>query len=242
MNNVAALATHRIVTYTRDYAENSAYLRRYMHKLQVILPPVELPKVSPAAVAGFAAQNNPQLRKPVIGMAARLATEKGVEVLLDALPRILETHPDTLVQFAGPYQNIIGEEAYYRRLAPRIEAYKASGNWRFVGSLSPQQMATYYPNLDLLVLPSLNSTEAFGLVQIEAMINGVPSVASNLPGVRQQVLQVGPKHGLAAGDVQRVAVTSQKADQLPCLVRGQLINNVIFERPALAVAAIKAGQ
>jgi len=39
-----------------------------------------------------------------------------------------------------------------------------------------------------LVIPSLNSTEAFGLVQIEAMINGVPTIASNLPGVRQPVL------------------------------------------------------
>jgi glycosyltransferase involved in cell wall biosynthesis len=48
-------------------------------------------------------------------------------------------------------------------------------------------MSTYYPNLDLLVLPSLNSTEAFGLVQIEAMMNGIPCVASNLPGVRQPV-------------------------------------------------------
>ena len=34
-------------------------------------------------------------------------------------------------------------------------------------------------------MPSLNSTETFGLVQIEAMINGTPTVASNLPGVRQ---------------------------------------------------------
>ena len=86
-----------------------------------------------------------------------------------------------------------------------IEKYIASGNWRFVGSLSPEQMAAYYPNLDVLVLPSLNSTEAFGLVQIEAMLNGVPSVASNLPGVRQpvkihgmgQIAPIGDSLGLA---------------------------------------------
>jgi glycosyltransferase involved in cell wall biosynthesis len=53
--------------------------------------------------------------------------------------------------------------------------------------LNPEQMSALYPNLDVLVLPSLNSTEAFGLVQIEAMINGIPCVASNLPGVRQPV-------------------------------------------------------
>jgi glycosyltransferase involved in cell wall biosynthesis len=48
-------------------------------------------------------------------------------------------------------------------------------------------MAAFYPNLDVLVVPSLNSTEAFGLVQIEAMLNGVPCVASALPGVRMPV-------------------------------------------------------
>jgi glycosyltransferase involved in cell wall biosynthesis len=187
MNNLAALTTHRIVTYTRDYAENSPYLRRYIHKLHVIPPPVELPQVTPEEVAAFAGKNNPENRRPVIGMAARFASEKGVEVLLNALPSILKVYPNAQVQFAGPYQNIMGEEHYYQRLSPLIEAYQAKGNWKFVGSLTPQQIAAYYPNLDLHVLPSLNSTEAFGLVQIEAMINGVPSLASNLPGVRQPV-------------------------------------------------------
>ncbi|MEA4908929.1 MAG: glycosyltransferase family 4 protein [Anaerolineaceae bacterium] len=188
MNNLAARYTHRFVTYTRDYAEHSPYLRRYLDKLHVIPPPVELPEVTAAEVAGFCEQNNPQKRRPVIGMAARFATEKGVEVLLDAMPRLLETFPDAMVQFAGPYQNIIGEEKYYERLIPTIRQYEAAGNWKFLGVLDPVQMAKFYPNLDVLVLSSLNSTEAFGLVQIEAMLNGVPCIASNLPGVRQPVL------------------------------------------------------
>jgi glycosyltransferase involved in cell wall biosynthesis len=120
-------------------------------------------------------------------MAARFASEKGVEVLLNAMPRILDAFPNAQVQFAGPYQNIIGEEQYFHRLSPQIEAYQARGSWRFLGSLNPEQIAAFYPNLDLNVLPSLNSTEAFGLVQIEGMMNGVPSIASDLPGVRQPV-------------------------------------------------------
>jgi glycosyltransferase involved in cell wall biosynthesis len=187
MNNLAGIFTHRIVTYTRDYAENSSYLRRFMRKLRVIPPPVELPAVTTEEVAAFAAQANPTGQRPVIGMAARFATEKGVEVLLDALPKVIEAFPNVQVQFAGPYQNIIGEEKYAARLMPVIRQYEQSGHWKFVGVLNPRQMAAYYPNLDVLVLPSLNSTEAFGLVQIEAMMNNVPSIASNLPGVRQPV-------------------------------------------------------
>jgi glycosyltransferase involved in cell wall biosynthesis len=162
-------------------------LNRYLEKLHVIPPPVELPQVSAEKIEAFARANNPTGCRPVIGMAARLATEKGVEVLLDALPKVLEKYPDALIQFAGSYQNIIGEEAYFERLMPAIRQYEQDGNWKFLGNLNPVEMAAFYPNLDVLVLPSLNSTEAFGLVQIEAMMNGVPSIASNLPGVRQPV-------------------------------------------------------
>ncbi len=187
MNDLAAMLSHRLVTYTRDYAENSSYLVRYMSKLDVILPPVVLPEISDQEKKNFGLIHNPGNQRPVIGMAARFATEKGVEVLLKALPEVLKEFPDTLVQFAGPFENIIGEESYFHRLAPVIEEYKKSGNWEFLGVLDPEKMAAYYPNLDVLVLPSLNATEAFGLVQIEAMINGTPCIASNLPGVRQPV-------------------------------------------------------
>jgi glycosyltransferase involved in cell wall biosynthesis len=49
-------------------------------------------------------------------------------------------------------------------------------------------------------VPSLNSTEAFGLVQIEAMMNGVPCVASALPGVRQPVKMHGMGRVAKIGD------------------------------------------
>ncbi|KAF0111532.1 MAG: group 1 glycosyl transferase [Chloroflexi bacterium] len=188
MNQLTAVFTHRIVTYTQDYAEHSDYLRSYFKKLKVIPPPVVLPKVAKEDITAFGKTHNAFNKHPVIGLAARFASEKGVEVLLNALPKILEVLPEALVQFVGPFQNIIGEEKYYEKLKPVIEKYESSGNWQFLGSLNPERMATFFPNLDVLVLPSLNSTEAFGLVQIEAMMNGVPCVASSLPGVRQPVM------------------------------------------------------
>jgi glycosyltransferase involved in cell wall biosynthesis len=175
------------VTYTQDYADNSPFLSRYGSKLTPILPPVELPVPTPEAVSAFAREHHIDERRPVIGMAARLAAEKGVEVLLDALPIILKKYPKAQVLFAGTYQNVMGEQAYSDRLMPRIHEYEQQGHWTFLGNLDPIQMAAFYPNLDVLTVPSLNSTEAFGLVQIEAMMNGVPSVPSALPGVRQPV-------------------------------------------------------
>ncbi len=186
-NNMAGILSNQVVTYTQDYANHSSYLSRYKYKLRTILPPVELPPVDRRAVKAFAETYHTAERQPVIGMAARFAAEKGVEVLLDALPAVLEKFPKAQVLFAGQYQNVMGEKAYADRLMPRIHEYEQSGHWTFLGNLNLVEMAAFYPNLNALVVPSLNSTEAFGLVQIEAMLNGVPCVASALPGVRMPV-------------------------------------------------------
>jgi len=190
-NNMAGLLADHIVTYTQDYADNSSYLARYRRKLTPILPPVELPPPAPGSVEAFAREHHIAGRSPVIGMVTRFAAEKGVEVLLDALPAVLEKYPKAQVLFAGQYQNVLGEQAYADRLMPRIEKYEEGGYWKFLGNLSQLQLAAFYPNMDVLVIPSLNSTEAFGLVQIEAMMNNVPCVASALPGVRQPVTMHG---------------------------------------------------
>ncbi len=186
-NNLAGRLADKIVTYTRDYADHSPYLLRFRHKVETILPPVVLPPALPGSAEALAQRYHTRERRPVIGMAARFASEKGVEVLLDALPLVLEKYPEAQVLFAGQYENVMGEEAYFERLRPRIERYQAEGRWHFLGVLSPQEMDAFYENLDALVVPSLNSTEAFGLVQIEAMLHNVPCVASALPGVRQPV-------------------------------------------------------
>jgi len=189
MNRITGIFTHRIVAYTRDYAEHSPFISKFTSKLEVINPPVIISNVQPEEVKQFKVQFNGERRIPVIGMAARFATEKGVEVLLNAAPEIIKRYPRAVFWFAGPYENIIGEEKYYERLKPRIELLQNNGQWKFLGLLSPRSMAAFYPNLDVLVIPSLNSTESFGLVQIEAMMSGVPSIASDLPGVRQPVLR-----------------------------------------------------
>jgi len=204
-NHLAALLSNHIVTYTQDYADNSPFLSRYKNKLTPILPPVTLPAARAGAIQAFAEAHQTSTRRPVIGMAARFAAEKGVEVLLDAMPKILEKYPKAQVLFAGHYENVIGEKVYAERLMPRIREYQKTGHWKFLGVLNPTEMAAYYPNLDVLVVSSLNSTEAFGLVQIEAMLNGVPCVVSALPGVRRPVQMTGMGKVTPIGDSDALA-------------------------------------
>jgi glycosyltransferase involved in cell wall biosynthesis len=205
MNDLAGRFTHRIGAYTEDFAAHSPYLQRFSDKVRVILPPVELPEASDGEVVDFQQEHNPGNRGPVIGMATRFASEKGVEVLLDAFPRVLARYPDAMVLYAGQYLDVMGEEAYFERLKPTILAHQSQGRWKFLGNLTPSQISAFYPNLDVLVVPSLNSTETFGLVQIEAMINGTPTVASNLPGVRQPPTMTGMGEVVPIGDAAALA-------------------------------------
>ena len=195
-NLTAGRLATRIVAYTRDFADHSPFLSRFSQKIEVIPPPVEVTMVGAEEVSAFRERWN--LRGPVIGMAARLAAEKGVEVLLRALPTILERYPNAQVLFAGPYEQVLGEANYARRLAPEFARF--GRHWTFLGTLDARAMATFFSNLDVLVVPSLNSTETFGLVQVEAMLCGTPAVASALPGVRQPVYQTGMGEVVPIGD------------------------------------------
>jgi len=196
-NRLAAGFADQVVAYTEDFATHSPFLSRYLDKLRVIFPPVEVESTAETAVAEFVRQRR-QTRGPAIGMAARLATEKGVEYLLGALDIILAEHPQAEVLFAGQYQNVLGEEEYAQRLAPLVERFQNS--WTFLDVLEPEQMANFYKACDVTVLPSVNSTESFGLVQIESMICGTPVVASDLPGVRQPVRMTGMGKIVPIGD------------------------------------------
>jgi glycosyltransferase involved in cell wall biosynthesis len=196
-NVLAAQFADTIVAYTKDYATHSPFLSRYLAKVKVIPPPVHVPDVTPDEIAAFRAKWQLDDQR-VIGFAARLATEKGVEIMLEALPRVLQAHPTARVLFAGPYQNVLGEEPYAKRIMPLVEQYQ--DHWTFLGVLNPREMAAFFHNCAVTVLPSLNSTESFGLVQVEGMLCGVPSIASALPGVRQPVTMTGMGEVVPIGD------------------------------------------
>lgn len=202
-NQMAGRLSNAVVTYTRDYAMNSPFLARYMDKkLFIIPPPIALAPADATTLQAFHDKHGLDGR-PIIGISARLAAEKGVEVLLKSLPRVLEVFPTALVLHAGPYKDILGEEAYAQRLAPLIERY--ADHYRLLGTLHGAELTAFYQNLDLLCICSLNSTESFGLVQIEAMRRGVPVAACDLPGVRQPVTMTGMGEVTAIGDSDALA-------------------------------------
>lgn len=221
MNDLAGRNCDQIVAYTEDYAQHSFFLPKFADKIKIIQPPVELPDVTDNEIEEFRTKMNPGQRSPLIGMACRFAADKGVEILLEALPKIIEEYPDCCVFFAGPYQDVLGEGAYYERLKPRLQVYIKSGHWKFLGSLSPREMAKFYRIIDLLTMPSLNRTDAFGLVQIESMMNGKPVVASNLPGIRipvqrhkmGRIVPIGDSRALADAVIETIRAEKEYDDK-----------------------------
>jgi GT2 family glycosyltransferase len=107
----------------------------------------------------------------VIGYAGRLATHKGVDVLLEAVAGL----PDTVLVIAGAGP----EEAALRRRAGERDL---AGRVRFLGTLSGGDLAQFYRDLDVLAVPSRTTrtwVEQFGRVAVEAMAQGTPVVASD---------------------------------------------------------------
>jgi glycosyltransferase involved in cell wall biosynthesis len=197
-NQITARAANVIVTNTQDYAEHSPYLHRFLPKIQPILPPAEVAVIGQDDLAGFQRKARLEPGQRLIGMAARLASEKGVEYLAQALPTVLEKHPTARVLFVGQHQNVFGEEQYARRLEPLITAL--GDHWIFLGNLPDKEWAAFFHSCEVTVLPSLNSTESFGMVQIESVLCGTPVVASDLPGVRQPVALTGMGRVVPAAD------------------------------------------
>jgi glycosyltransferase involved in cell wall biosynthesis len=162
-----------------------------------------MPEPEPAFVQSMRDRFKIAEGDPVIGMAARLATEKGVEVLAQAMPVVLKEMPGARVLFVGQYENVMGEEAYRLRLLPQIEAL--GDHWTVLGVLQQSEFAAFFKMCDVTVLPSLNSTESFGMVQVESMLSGTPVVASDIPGVRMPTQTTGMGLTFPPGDADKLA-------------------------------------
>lgn len=201
--HVAAGLSSAVVQNSRDYAENSSFLRRYLHKLHPIAPPIELPQTGEADHAAFREKYRIEPGQRLIGMAGRLAAEKGADVLAQAMPLILEKHPTARVLFAGPYQNLPGEEAIARKVLPLAE--RLGEHWTFLGVLSPQELAAFFRSCEVIVMPSLNRTESYGMTQVESMTCGTPVVVSDLPGVRVPVRTTGMGKIVSPGNAAELA-------------------------------------
>ncbi len=206
-NYATGMLADGVVAYTQDYADHSPLLRHFRGKITIIEPPVIQDEPSAEEIASFRTRLGLGTG-PVLGFASRLATEKGIEYGIQALPQLIERFPDIQVVFAGPYQHVVGEADYRARIERMLEPYR--DRWIFAGTLRGRDLAAFYGSIDVLLMTSINSTESFGLVQVEAMLCGTPAVSTNLPGVRQPVMMTGMGEIVAIADSASLAAGIEK--------------------------------
>lgn len=183
---IAGFFADDIVPYTEDYAKHSWYLELFKKKLKFIYPPI---KTSPPDME-LKRKWNRDLNNPkyVIGFAGRIARQKGIPHLLKAIKYLSKELEEFKIIFAGPYKDVIGEK-YFNEINSLISKYR--DYLYFLGNVEESKMSTFYSMCDVLVLPSDDRLESFGIVQVEAMLNGCPVVATDLPGVRIPIQKTG---------------------------------------------------
>jgi len=171
------LIMDKVVFYTKDYYQSLG--QKIDNKAVFCLPPVSKPNVDQKILSGFLKKKN---QEKWIGFAGRVSSEKGLEYLVKACEQISKKRSVRLM-LVGPYgKDVAGEKNYYHKIKTLLNEAKIK--YSFLGSLQGANLGAFYKAIDVLVLPSVNQTEAFGMVQVEAMMLGTPVVVSDLPGVR----------------------------------------------------------
>lgn len=109
---------------------------------------------------------------PVVLFVGRLVYYKGLNVLLDAFARLDSREARLVAIGTGPLESTLREQATRLGIADRVS---------FIPPCDDDELAAWYSAADVFCLPSVERSEAFGLVQVEAHASGTPVVSTDLP-------------------------------------------------------------
>jgi len=111
----------------------------------------------------------------------RLELRKGIDTLLEAIPMVINAIPNARFIIAGDDKICApGSSKTFRELFETKNA-KLTKNVKFVGKVSDSDVDDYFCAADVFVAPS--RFESFGLIYVEAMMFGVPSIGCDVGGI-----------------------------------------------------------
>ncbi len=171
----------KIIVTSDDYARHSQLARffgRYRNKFITIPLGVDIDHFYPSSDKSILTKFNFSYGDKILLFVAALDRAhyfKGLNYLLSAINQL----PDNYKLI------VIGEgdlKKHYQSLVTTL------GRVYFIGKTSHDDLATYYAAADMSILPSIDRSEAFGLVSLEAMACGTAVIVSDLPGVRSVIV------------------------------------------------------
>ena len=157
-----------IVVGSGELLESSPVLSRWKHKCAVI--PFGIDLTPYLAIERQTSEPSSNAAPPLILAVGRLAYYKGFQYLIEAMRRL----PHARLA-------IVGEGPEHARLESLIAAADLASRVELCGQLDNDALLEMYRRADLFCLPSCERSEAFGLVQLEAMGSGLPVVSTDLP-------------------------------------------------------------
>jgi rhamnosyl/mannosyltransferase len=156
-----------IIVTSQSYLDTSEELRPYRGKCVVIpygIEPVPVHGVDRARVAELRARHG---QRVILGVG-RLIYYKGFDTLIEAMQSV----DGTLV--------LVGDGPLRAQLERKAASIGVAERVAFVGEVHNKEMAPYYAAADIFAFPSVARSEAFGIVQLEAMLAGLPVVNTKL--------------------------------------------------------------
>jgi len=122
-----------------------------------------------------------QQGKKIVLYHGRISIQKGVDNFIKAARRVIDANPNVIfvISGSGDMTNQIIEQVGALRLSEYV---------RFAGPLWEEDRDRMYQSADLVVMPSVS--EPFGLVPLEALQHGTPSILSKQSGVAEVLTHV----------------------------------------------------
>lgn len=158
-----------VIATSPAYLESSEPLQTWTDKCQVVPLGVDIKRFARASNAGG---SDSQTAQPLQVLAVgRLTYYKGFQYLIQAVASL-----------ANMQLNIVGHGDQARELKLLVSSLKVQDRVSFHGVLSDTELARQMQNADCVCLPSIERTEAFGMVLLEAMYFGKATVVSDVSG------------------------------------------------------------
>jgi rhamnosyl/mannosyltransferase len=159
----------RIIATSANYVDSSSILREYRQKSEIVPLGIQLSRFNQPVSVGL----NPVLIRQKFGdrlvvFIGKFRYYKGIYVLLEAMKQI-----DAKLL-------LIGEGYLENELKRHVAEERLENKVAFLGELSDQAVIAFLHACDVFVLPSVERSEAFGIVQLEAMACGKPVVCTEL--------------------------------------------------------------
>ena len=103
----------------------------------------------------------------------RIIYYKGVAYLIKAMKEVVKEIPTAKL-------TIVGDGKLKNEMEKLTKDLKLDKNIQFTGQVSDDSLQKYYYNSDIFVLPSIYKSEAFGMVQLEAMMHEKPLISTKI--------------------------------------------------------------